>query len=341
MGRRQTVALTLLLVASAAAYSAASRGGGNPAPPAEKSVAPAAMLAAPGKVEPISEEIDVGSELTGKLERVLVEEGDRVRAGQVVATIAGRDYQAHLASSRATLDDQTAALRRLVNGARVQERDEARAAVEEADAVVTAALAARDRRRELLAQAAISREEADRAEEAWSVALAKRRAAGERYALVDAGAREEDRARAEASVAIARAAVGAAEAALAKTLIRSPIDGVVLRRHHHTGETVTNSEADPIVTIGDISRLRVRAEVDELDVAAVRTGQHVLVRADAYPDQSFSGVITRVGEALGKKRIRTEMPTERMDTKVLEVLAELEAGVALRPGLRVDVFIER
>jgi len=339
MSRRTILVLTVLSVGCAAAYSAASLRTAGAPKLADSPVQ--TTLAAPGTVEPMSEEIDVGSELTGKLERVLVEEGARVHAGQVIAVVANRDYQSQVASARATLDDRMAALRRIMNGARFEERQEARAAVEETEAVAANALVARDRRRGLLEQGAISREESDRAEEAWAVAAAKRRAAGERFALVDAAPREEDRARAEAAVAMATAAIDEAQAALAKTYIRSPIDGAVLRRHRHPGETVLNSTADPIVTIGDISRLRVRTEIDELDVAAVHSGQRVVVRTDSYPGRTFSGTVTRIGEALGKKRIRTELPEERTDTKVLEVLVQLDQSSDLRPGLRVDVLIDR
>jgi multidrug resistance efflux pump len=172
------------------------------------------------------------------------------------------------------------------------------------------------------------------------VAQARKRAAAQRFALIDDQAREEDRARAEAAVGIARAAVAQSEALLAKTYIRSPIDGVVLRKHHHGGETVGNSAADPIATIGDISRLRVRAEVDELDVARVKAGQRAYVRADAFGDRRFAGVVTEVGQSLGKKQIRTEHTGERVDTKVLEVLVALDQSAGLRPRLRVDVYID-
>ena len=138
---------------------------------------------------------------------------------------------------------------------------------------------------------------------------------------------------------IARAALAQSEALLAKTYIRSPIDGVVLRKHHRGGETVITTQVDPIATIGNISQLRVRAEVDELDVARVKPGQRAYVRADAFGDRKFLGVVTDVGESLGKKQIRTEHPEERADAKVLEVLVALDNPGGLRPRLRVDVFI--
>jgi HlyD family secretion protein len=339
MKRRVIAVLALLSIAGGAVYTATSSRSGDTAPPPHRDSPSPRMVTAPGTVEPISEEIEIGSELPGKLDRV-VDEGASVRAGQVVAMLANRDYRAQVAAARATLDDRTTALRRLLNGARAEERHEALAAVEEADAVLANAVSERDRRRELVVQGAISREEADRSEQAWSVAQAKRRAAAERYALIDGAARDEDRARAEAAVAIARAALEQAEATLAKTYIRSPIDAVVLRRHHQSGETVLNSAVDPIITIGDISKLRVRAEVDELDVSLIRAGQRAYVRADTFGDRKFYGVLTTIGKALGQKHVRTGLPQERVDTKVLEVLMDLDEARGLRPGLRVDVYVE-
>jgi HlyD family secretion protein len=311
---------------------------GQPRPPIDRPRR--AVIAAVGAVEPVSEEIDIGSELPGKLDRVLVEEGSAIRAGQVIAVIANREFAAQVASAEATLQERIAALRRVTNGARGAERRQAEADVDAADAELANTLALRDRRRELLQAGAISREEADRAEKAWLVAEAQRRAAAERYRLIDDGAREEDHAQAAAAVALARASVAHAEAMLAKTYVRSPIDGVVLRKHRHTGETVVSLAPDPIVTIGDISRLRVRAEIDELDVAFVRIGQRVRVRADAFSDREFAGTVVKVGQELGKKKVRTELNTERLDTKVLEALVDLDSADGLRPRLRVDVFVE-
>jgi ABC exporter DevB family membrane fusion protein len=298
------------------------------------------VVAAPGTVEPISEEIQLSAEIGGRLDRILVEEGEHVRTGQLLATLASRDYVAQLESARATLQQREAESRRVVNGARTEERTEALAGVEEADAVLTNAISERDRRRGLLLEGAISHEEAERAEQTWLVAQAKRRAATERYAIVNDAAREEDRARAAAAVDLARAGVAQYEALLAKADIRSPIDGVVLRKHHRAGESVIASPDDPVVTVGDVSGLRVRAEVDELDVARVRIGQRAYARADAFGDRRFVGIVSEVGQSLGKKHIRTEHPDERVDTKVLEVLVALDKSEGLRPRLRVDVFID-
>jgi HlyD family secretion protein len=83
----------------------------------------------------------------------------------------------------------------------------------------------------------------------------------------------------------------------------------------------------------------VRVEVDETDVAALGLGQRAWVTADAYGTRRFSGRVVRIGETLGQKRIRTERPDERTDTRVLETLVDLEPGSSLPIGLRVDSFI--
>src|SRR5215831_4794730 len=94
------------------------------------------VAAAPGIVEALSEDIRVSSQVGGRLEQVLVEEGDTVTRGQVLAVIANADYQARAASAAATLRLREADARRIHNGARDQERRDAEAAVREARAVV-------------------------------------------------------------------------------------------------------------------------------------------------------------------------------------------------------------
>ena len=76
----------------------------------------------------------------------------------------------------------------------------------------------------------------------------------------------------------------------------------------------------------------------ELAGAGFEPGQQGL--ADAFGERKFSGTVIRVGEILGRKKIKTEEPTEKVDTKVLEVLVQLEPGTPLKPGLRMDTFIE-
>lgn len=336
---------TLLVVAVSVSCAAFTRYRlASPAPETSGATRPTGVeplvVAAPGRVEPMSEEIDVTAEVGGRLERIPVAEGDAVRAGQTIAVIANAEYRAAVATATAELDARRAEFRLVENGARASARREAAATVTEAEAVARNADTELARRRSLFASGVIAREEVDRAVREASVARARADAARERFALVDDDAREEDRARAEAAVAMARARLAEAEARLAKTVVRSPIDGVVLRKHVQAGESLASMDPAPIVTIGDTRRMRVRAEIDERDVARVRAGDPAWVSADAFGGRRFAGRVARIGNVLGRKEIRTDEPAEKVDTKVLEVLIDLDDGRELPTGMRVDTFVE-
>src|SRR5229473_1955173 len=108
------------------------------------------LIAAPGRVEAVSEEIRVSSELSGRLRAVRVEEGDRVQRGQVLAEIENDDYRARVAAAEAELAQREAELRRTVNGARTQERREAEASMQAAKAVLENSKSEAERRRSIL-----------------------------------------------------------------------------------------------------------------------------------------------------------------------------------------------
>jgi HlyD family secretion protein len=299
------------------------------------------LIAGPGRVEPSSEDIKIGSELSGRLKTVNVEEGDSIHRGQVLAELENADYRAQVESARANVVAKEAALRKVINGARHQERAEAWSSVNEAKAVVEDAKSELHRRQELFAAGVVSREELDRYSREADVAKAKYDAAVQQHALVDDRAREEDQSLAEADLKLAHAQLEEAQAVYEKTFIRSSIDGTVLRKHHRAGESVSNSATspDPILTIGDRKTLRVRVDVDETDVSKVSVGQHAYVTADAFGKQKFWGHVVRVGQQLGPKNVHTDEPTEKVDTKILETLVELDGGARLPDGLRVDAFI--
>ncbi|PYX46342.1 MAG: secretion protein HlyD [Acidobacteria bacterium] len=270
-------------------------------------------ISGPGLVEPLSEDIKLGSELSGKLKAVYVEEGDHVTSGQLLAELQNDDYRAQIGSAEAQVIAKEATLRKVVNGARAQERSEAMSSARAAEAVMNNARAEMERRQKLFDAGVISREENERYARECDVARAKYEEAAQRHSLVDDRAREEDQAFAEADLRLARASLEEARARYAKTLLKSPIDGTVLRKHHRNG--------------------------DETEIGKVQVGQRAYVTADAFAGHKFWGRVVRVGEQLGRKNVRTDEPTERVDTKILETLVELDKGAQLPVGLRMDAFI--
>jgi HlyD family secretion protein len=321
-----------------------SRRSGTASPTALTQAQPedaSSLIAGPGRVEPVSEDIKIGSELSGKLKSVNVEEGDAIHPGQVLAVLENDDYLAEVRSAEAQLLAKEATLRKVINGARRQERAEAYSSATEAKAVLDNARSEMDRRQKLYEAGVVSREESERYAREFEVAQAKYQEASEHHSLIDDEAREEDRSLAQADVQLARAQLQEARARYEKTIIRSTIHGTVLRKHHRSGESVSNSSTvpDPILTIGDKEVLRVRVDVDETDVSKVRVGQKAYVTADAFGNTKFWGQVVRVGQQLGPKNVRTDEPAERVDKKILETLVELNEGSQLPVGLRVDAFI--
>lgn len=343
---RMVMILVGMATVGTSAWALAGRAGERPDEAAttthdssSTSTALAGTLAAPGRVEATSEEIEIGAELVGRLARVDVDEGDRVAAGDVLAQIEDGDYRARVSSAEARLAAAQADRDRLVNGARSEERREAEAQRRQAEITWTQAEQEHRRRASLHRQGAIALEEAERASRDADHARARLDETTERARVVAADARPDELSRASASVTLAEAMLEEARALLEKTRIRSPLAGTVIRRHRLVGELVS-PETGPVMVVADLSRLRVRVDVDETDVARLAVGQPVRLRADAYGDRRFTGRISRIGLVLGRKNIRTDRPTERTDTSVLETLVDLDPGAELPLGLRVDVFIE-
>jgi HlyD family secretion protein len=307
---------------------------------APKQTRSAGVVSAAGRVEPVGEEIRIGPEMDGKLARVLVDEGDTVQKGQVVAMLTNGDFQARVDLAKATLREREAQLERLRNGARVEEKRESEAMLREAEAQMQTAQAERDRRQSLLERGAISRSEYDLTARDYETWKARVEASRERLKVVQSQTRAEDLKRAEAEVAHAEATLAEARALLEKTYVRAPIAGRVLRRYRKSGESVSVQADTPIVSLGNLDTLRVRVDVDEVDVARLYVGQPAWVSAEAYGTRKFTGKVVRIGQTLGRKNVRTDEPTERIDTKILETLVELDPGQRLPVGLRVDAFLE-
>jgi HlyD family secretion protein len=313
-------------------------------PQAANLAAPATggWVAGPGILEPVSESIKVGSEITGKLQAVLADDGDTVRKGQVLAVLVNDDYHAGVLAAQATLADRQANLEKILNGARRQERAEALAAVRETETNASNAAAEMERRQRLFGKGVVSREETESYENRYKMAKARYEEALQHYQLIDAEARPEDVEMARAAVRLAQADLNQNQARYEKSFIRSPLDGVILRRHHRAGEIVVSSanNPDPVFTLGDCRVLRVRVDVDESDVAQLRLGARSYVTARTFGDRKFWGRVVQIGEQLGKKNVQTDEPAEHVDKKILETLVQLNAGHELPVGLRVDGYIE-
>lgn len=296
------------------------------------------VLAAPGRIEGRSDTIEVGAAADGVVEAVFVNEGDEVRHGQVLAKIGCSDTEASLAAARADVEAARQSRTRLLRGSRDEERRSAeqrtaaaRAQRDQADLNLT-------RIRKLAQDGISSRSELDQAQSSSEVAEARLREATRNEELVKAGPLPEEIAKSDADVTSAQARVRVMEEKLKKCVVTAPIDGSILKTLLRVGESFSSINPRPLFTLADLSGRRVRAEVDERDVAKVQLNQRVLVSCDAMPSHKLAGRISSLAKTMGRKHAWSANPADKTDRDVLEALVTLDGNANQLPvGLRVTV----
>lgn len=302
-----------------------------------------ATLVAPGRIEPVRDPVKLAFEAQGRIVAIDVDEGNAVKAGQVIARLDDRLPAARVAAAQAQLAQAKARYAFARRGPRGEDLAAARA---EADAATAAAehRSAEQTRSETLGKTgAVSTSVVDADSSAARVASWQAAAATARYQSLARGTRAEQIEEAAASVQLAQAELDAAKVALDQTLLRAPSDGVILRRTAEVGALVTTMAPMPVVTMADLRQLEIRAEIDEADVAAISVGQPAYATADAFGDKKFAVRITRITNELGRKTVRDDDPRARVDTRVLEVIAQFDGvpGSDLPLGLRMSVHIAK
>lgn len=299
----------------------------------------ASYVAAEGKVEARPGfDVNVGTgQLNGKVEHILVKEGESVRAGQVVAVLQNEDARARVVAAEQDLAVARSRLREVASGARKEEILEAAAALEGAKAVRDEAERLLRRYAELYRQGMVSPAALDERERAFRAAQAGVEEAVQRKKLLEAGPKPE-------TLALYRDQVGQAEAALDYnrklldlTVVHAPISGVVIQRYLAEGEGVTPEI--PILDIADLDRIWINAEVDETAGGKIKVGDPVEITSEAYPRKTFRGRIERIADYAGVRKIRPSNPAVNLGLKVVQVKIALLEKTPLKLGMTVDVRI--
>ncbi|MFQ5346425.1 MAG: efflux RND transporter periplasmic adaptor subunit [Rhodothalassiaceae bacterium] len=229
------------------------------------------VVATTGSVRPLVT-VQLGSQVSGQVAELRADFNDEVKQGQVVAVIDPRTFAARVEQAAADLKLAEAGLA------------SARAAIARARASLVQAERDYERNRKLAQGGNLSASALDAAEAALAVARA------------DLSAAEAQRVTAEATIEQRRAALEQARIDLARTEIRSPIDGVIVNRVVDVGQTVAASLSAPVLfeIAQDLRSIQIEASVDEADIGGVRPGNPVRFGVDAYPEQHFSGVVKQV-----------------------------------------------
>jgi HlyD family secretion protein len=345
------------------------------------------VLRVSGNIEVIDAE--VGFKIPGLVVERLVDEGEPVRKGQVVAKLEAADLAADLAARRAELEVAGAALAELERGARPEEKEAARAAmkraeaafeelergsrpqqIKAAEATLQSAVVNRDRLKteldraeKLLAERNISQEVFDFAKASFDVAVARCHEATEQLDLVKLGPREEQvrqareflkqttaqhtlvmkgprdevKEQARARVRQVQAAVLLAETRLSYATVLSPLTGIVLSKNVEPGEYV--SAGTPVVTVGDLKNVWLRAYVDEPYLESVKVGQRARVITDGKPRTEFEGRVSFIAaEAeFTPKNVQTDKERTKL---VYRIKIDVDnPGMELKRGMPADAEI--
>lgn len=260
-----------------------------------------ASISAPGRVEAVAS-VDLSAEVPGRIVELRVAEGDSVSEGDLLLRLDDAQYKSRVEQAEAFLHSAEADLAL-------------------AEARLEKASSDRDRSRALVEKNLASAEALEQAETDFRVQRA------------DTEARRQELARRQAALADARDD-------LEKTVYRAPVSGIVSRLNVEQGEIVItgtmNNPGTVILSIADLTRMEVEAEVDETDVVYVRTGQRAEITVDALPDTTFEGTVAAVGNsgrrggaASGNEVINFEVTVRFQDT-----------DPRLKPGMTADVEVE-
>jgi HlyD family secretion protein len=291
-------------------------------------------VTASGTVE--ATEIELGFQVPGRIERIAVQEGDRVEAGQELAWLDRRELEARLRAAEAQLAAARARLAELEEGFRPEEVEQARANLAAVGQRLEDARRSVERSRRLFEGGAISREQLDREETALAVVEAQYRGAKEQLDLMERGPRLQTIEAQRAAVRQAEAAVAQAEAAVEGAVIRAPISGVISVQHRFPGEVVPAGV--PILTLIDPFDRWVRIYVAGDEVGRVVLGQEAEIRADAYPDRVYRGKVVYIADEaeFTPRNVQTRKERVKLVYRVKVAVAG-DSSYDLKPGLPADV----
>jgi HlyD family secretion protein len=312
---------------------------------------PAPQIGAVGLVEPSSQEISIGTDISGTVSKVFAVPGVKVSKGDPLFALDSRLAEAVVAQRRRDL--AAAEARLALARARVPGLE---AEVQAALTAVEAARAEKDDATDVVRIASglnsgdtISAREITRRRNLLRTAEARYAEASARLSLAQANLALYDEAKGGANIAIELAAIEQARATLklAQTdlelrTVNAPIDGEVLRVNINPGEfALAGAVTQPLIVMGRTDPMHVRIDIDEADIARYRPGARAVasLRGDTVRKLRLSFV--RAEPLVVPKRALSGLTTERVDTRVMQLIyAIVEDGLAILPGQQVDVLIE-
>lgn len=283
-------------------------------------------------------QVDLGFRVSGRIAKVLFEEGDDVKTGDIVAILDKAPYEASLAAAQAQLVQAEENFAKLRHGNRPQEIEEARATVNEQQAILENAQATFKRQSEQMKVGSTSQQAYDDALAQKIKAEALLKSAKEGLNLAEEGFRKEDIGAGHAAMETAKAQLESAKINLNDTEILSPSNGIILTRVREPGSIVAPESV--VYTLSLHNPVWVRAYVSEPDLGRIKPGMKALVTTDTHPDKPFKGQIGFISPQAEFTPKTVETPELRTDLVFrLRIVMEDPKG-QLRQGMPVTVTIK-
>src|SRR3989475_927699 len=308
-------------------------------------------VSANGEIKP-KKYVNVSSNMMGRIVRLPVKEGDRVREGSLLVQLESIQSEAEVRSAEASFDAAQTELEGMSASIRSAEATvaSAKAEITRSEADLARAKQNFSRAEQMTREGLIAKEQYDRAKADFDISSAQLNAAKARLAQAEAQQAQALTQRASTALRIAqqRAALTRARDQFSKTTIRSTLDGIITNLPVNEGEIaivgIQNQPGTTLMTIADLSIITAEVKVDETDIVNVRLGQEARIKVDALGDRMLLGQVTEIGNSALTRSSGTAAGTvtgtgqEAKDVKVVVTLDD--PPQELRPGLSCTATIQ-
>jgi HlyD family secretion protein len=286
-------------------------------------------------------ETDLGFKVPGKIAAIYFEEGQEVKAGEVVAELESQDLRRELDAAHARLQAAKANVAKMEAGYRPQEIREAQAAVAQAEADYDEKAKDNWRMQNLFKRKVVTGSARDKAEAAYLMAKESLQRARENFDLLKEGFRQEDIDAARAEFRQAQASLELAKTRLGYATITSPVNGVVLARPMEPGQVAAVGAT--VLTLGDLDHAYFEGYIPEPDLARVHYKQKAAVTTDTYPDKRFPAWVSYISAKAEFTPKSVETYKERITLVYRTKIRVENPHHELKPGMPAQavIFLEQ
>lgn len=282
--------------------------------------------------------VELSFKVPGRLERRNFDEGQTVQAGQVVAQLEDRELRDEQAARSAQERASKAALNDLAAGSRREEIAQGVAALARVKAEALRAAEDAMRMENLFKRDVVARRDLETAWAARDVSAAAVREAEERLHLLKAGPRPDALQQARATFESAAATRALADTRLSQSILASPVSGIVLSKHAEPGEML--AVGSPVLTIGKLDEVWIRAYIPETDLGRIKLGQSVQITSDTWPGKSYNGTVSFIAQQAEFTPKNVQTTAERVKLVYRIKITVPNPQMELKPGMPVDAVIK-